>query len=123
MLPQRLRLQNRNHFAAIYSQGRSCRGVWLSLRYLAARDRETLQMTVVVSRKVAKRAVQRNRIKRRLRAAFGVYLGSMRPGFILIWTVRQAEPVLSASWPEVLAAVKELLEAAKLWRSDPSISA
>ncbi len=123
MLPQRLRLQNRAHFAAIYSQGRSRRGTWLSLRYLAASDDMTLRLTVVVSRKVAKRAVQRNRIKRRLRAAFKHYLGSIRTGFLLIWTVRQAEPVLSASWPEVLAAVKELLEAAQLWRPATAVSA
>lgn len=122
MLPQQLRLQNRTHFAAIYSNGRSCRGAWLSLRYLAVNDGSSLRMTVVVSRKVAKRAVQRNRIKRRLRAALKYYLGSMRTGFLLIWTVRQAEPALAASWSDVLAEVQGLLEAARLWHPDVSVS-
>lgn len=42
------------------------RGTGLSLRYIANPKRETFRVAVVVSKKVSKSAVTRNRIRRRL---------------------------------------------------------
>ena len=64
MLPKRERLSVKD--IASLSQGRSVFGSLVSLRFLPAKE---AKYSVSVSKKVAKRAVDRNRIKRRVYSA------------------------------------------------------
>lgn len=50
----------------VYKRGQTVRGASLSLRYCLNERRQTYRAAVVVSRKVSKSAVVRNRIRRRL---------------------------------------------------------
>jgi ribonuclease P protein component len=74
-LPQRHRLRGTRVFDRLYRQGRRFHGQWLTLRVLPAipdllspRDRHhpssPWRCAVVVSSKVSKRAVRRNRLRR-----------------------------------------------------------
>lgn len=50
----------------VYRQGQTVRGPQVSLRYRLNNRRDTYRASVVVSRKVHKSAVKRNRIRRRI---------------------------------------------------------
>ncbi len=76
-LPQRHRLRGQRLFSTLYRRGRTCQGESIVLRWLPARadllppsDRDhpasAWRAGVVVSTKVHKRAVQRNRLRRLL---------------------------------------------------------
>ncbi len=76
-LPQKHRLRGAKVFDRLYRQGRRIHGTWLTLRVLPVdssllppRDRphppSAWRCAVVVSSKVSKRAVRRNRLRRLL---------------------------------------------------------
>lgn len=50
----------------VHRRGQSVRGALLGLRYARNDRRETYRVAVIVSRKVHKSAVQRNRVRRRI---------------------------------------------------------
>lgn len=64
-----------------------------------------------VSKKVGN-SVQRNRVKRRLRAALDMFLPSLQPGYNLIFVARAA--ILDEPFPSLCAQVARLLEKAGL---------
>ena len=66
----------------VYAQGKSVRGPLFSVRY-APSNRDSYRVAVVVSRKVRKSAVGRNRIRRRVYGAVR-NLGLSRPFDIVI---------------------------------------
>lgn len=69
MFPRPLRLTDPKLFALLFRQGLWQRGRNFSVRYAPARGSQGL-ITFVISKKVTKRATERNRNKRRLRTAF-----------------------------------------------------
>lgn len=70
-----------------------------------------LRIGVAAGRAVGN-AVQRNRAKRRLRAALRPWLESLPPGWDLVWIARR--PITAASFPQIQTAVCELLRRAQL---------
>ena len=66
MLSQKHRFHRRNQLAYVHRKGHSLRGDQISLRFLNSLDNESYRVAVVVSRKVSKKAVTRNRIRRRV---------------------------------------------------------
>lgn len=67
----------------------------------------------IVSRKLGK-AVERNRLRRRLREAVRLRHAKIAPGWDLVFVGRP--PLRGASFDEIGAAVEELLRQAGLWR-------
>lgn len=60
------RFHGHNSLNAVYKHGRAVSGTNLSVKYLASRPNRRCRVAVVVSRKVNKSAVVRNRIRRRI---------------------------------------------------------
>jgi ribonuclease P protein component len=60
------RFQGHGSLRFVYQKGKTVRGPFCSLKYIVNSRRTTYRMAVVVSRKVHKSAVVRNRIRRRL---------------------------------------------------------
>ena len=60
------RFQGRGSLRFVYQRGQSVRGQACSLRYILNRRRSVYRVAVVVSKKVHKSAVVRNRIRRRI---------------------------------------------------------
>jgi ribonuclease P protein component len=60
------RFQGHNSLRFVYQKGKTIRGQFGSLRYIVNNRRQTYRVAVVVSRKVHKSAVVRNRIRRRI---------------------------------------------------------
>ncbi|MCS6775482.1 MAG: ribonuclease P protein component [Chloroherpetonaceae bacterium] len=116
MLPATYRLRDPRDFRRVYARGRSLvhrlAVLYVSPRDTASAGSHGLRIGFVVSRKQGG-AAARNRIKRRLREAVRRRLEALvhRP-VDLIFVCRSG--LKSATWPEVQAAVEELLGRAGL---------
>ena len=66
MLPKKNRLQKKKDFEKVFAQGKGFRQDLLFLKAVK-NDSETLRFGLVVSKKISKSAVKRNKVKRRLR--------------------------------------------------------
>jgi ribonuclease P protein component len=60
------RFQGHGSLRFVYQKGKTVRGPFCSLKYIVNNRRKTYRLAVVVSRKVHKSAVVRNRIRRRI---------------------------------------------------------
>lgn len=65
MISKQKRFHGHNSLNGVYRGGRAVRGEYISLRYIETR-RADYRLAVVVSKKVSKSAVVRNRIRRRI---------------------------------------------------------
>lgn len=68
MLPKQNRLKKQKDFEKVFKSGKSAKGKYFFLKALPSL-KESVRVGFVVSKKIAKQAVLRNKIKRRLRAA------------------------------------------------------
>lgn len=116
MIPRRFRLQTHQAFPQIYSRGKRRSGSLMGLTYLPrfslGTEIPSSQIAVVVSKKVSRRATQRNRVKRRIRAALYPLLSQIRPGYWIVFSARQL--ILKAAWVEIRQEVIRLLEKGRL---------
>jgi ribonuclease P protein component len=104
-LPKKHRLKNWRNFKAVYEKGRFYRGTNLNLKALFVSKmrgmdlpRELLNVSpinlpttclgIAISKKVSKKAVVRNYIKRLIKACFRELLPLINPGWQLIILVR-----------------------------------
>ena len=116
-LPKPYRLRERKEFDRVYRRGKRCGGPALLLRIApqtksislikraaaqpdsprprptkpiqpSASNSSPSRIAVVVSTKVHKRAVVRNRIRRQIQAAFQTLLPQLKPGKLLVVTVK-----------------------------------
>jgi ribonuclease P protein component len=75
------------------------------------------QIGISISQKVSKRAVVRNRIKRRLKAAFRQLLPALAPGWWLVVIVRPE--AIQCEYPEFLQELKQLLADTEVFHGYP----
>lgn len=71
----------------VYKRGRTVRTPLMNLRYAARDPRKPYRVAVVVSRKVNKSAVTRNRIRRRIYEIIRNTDAGIKPGTDLVFTV------------------------------------
>ena len=98
----------------VYARGQTVRGQAVSLRYVVAGNpRRPYRAAVVVSRKVHKSAVVRNRIRRRIYEIVRRMGDAIPPGTDLIFTVF-SDQVAELEADKLQAAISELLQKASL---------
>ena len=76
---------------------------------------DSLQIGVIAGRGLGN-AVQRNQVKRHLRASIQAQLGCIHTGYDLLFIARR--PMLEASFAEIQSAIQKLLQRANLLRSN-----
>ncbi|HET7320849.1 MAG TPA: ribonuclease P protein component [Candidatus Saccharimonadales bacterium] len=91
-----------------YKQGQTVRGPLLSLKYAANPKRSSYRVAVVVSKKVSKSAVQRNRMRRRVYEALQGEGGNIKQPYDLVFTVF-SDQVMNADFSELQKQVRKLL--------------
>lgn len=96
-----------------YKQGSSVRGQYFALRYLHNPRRKSYRLAIVVSRKVHKSAVVRNRIRRRLYEAFRLQLSNVTTPYDLVVTV-YSDRVATLESADIRRAVTSCIKAARL---------
>lgn len=92
----------------LYHRGQSVRTRHMALRYIANKRRVHSRCAVVVSKKVFKSAVKRNRIRRRVFEAIRYHWPQIHGVNDLVVTVYGPE-ILDAPYELVLAEVEQLL--------------
>jgi len=86
MLRRNYRLRDRKSVARVYRQGKTARTGKLTMRY-TQNHTDSTRLAVVVSKKVAKSAPLRNRIRRRLSETFRRKWDTIKPGYDIIISV------------------------------------
>lgn len=116
MVSTQYRLRKKSDIDFVYTHGRKAYGPLLRVTHCKGQADST-RFTVVVSQRVAKHAVDRNRIKRRIRSVVAdkmVQLTPSRPNVRDIVITAQPK-ALTASHGEFVAELDRLFTQAKLY--------
>ena len=111
MLKRANRFHGHNSLNWAYKNGRSIRDPKITLKYAQNPRRNSYRAAVVVSRKVSKSAVVRNRIRRRVYECFREQAKDIKGGADLIFQV-YSEEVASMPHNELKQLVDRLLSEA-----------
>ena len=87
MIDRKHRFHGYGSLRHVYAHGEQIRGPYLSLKYNPNPRRSIFRAAVVVSRKVDKSAVARNRIRRRLYECIRVHQAEIKEPYDLVFTV------------------------------------
>ena len=96
---------------SVYQRGQTVRAPLVSLRYAMRDPQRPYRVAVVVSRKVSKSAVVRNRIRRRIYEVVRKSSAQISPGTDLVFTVWSDE-LAGLEAPKLQSAITGLLEKA-----------
>lgn len=113
MLPKKYRLSLKTEFRRIKNQAKVNHSRSFSLLVCASdQDCETSQFAFIVSKKIDKRAVERNRAKRRLSAAVGSLLPQVKNGFQVVFLARKT--ILTVIYKELVREIESAFQRAGL---------
>jgi ribonuclease P protein component len=113
MLAKISRFHGQNSLNWAYRKGQTVRDPRLSLRYALNSRREHFRAAVVVSRKVNKSAVVRNRIRRRIYSVIEELSGKINLNYDLIFSVYSDE-LAGISQEELKDLIGDLLKKANV---------
>jgi ribonuclease P protein component len=113
MIGRTHRFHGRGSIARLYANGKSVRSGALSLRYAPNSRRQDYRAAVVVSRKVSKSAVVRNRIRRRVYEHVRILSTNFNAAYDLIFTIFD-EKVATMPPDELASQIDKLIDKAKL---------
>lgn len=111
MLPAQNRLRHEKDIKALFSEGKGVFDVTCGLKYRPNGLKAT-RFAVVVGMKVSKNAVDRNRVRRRIRSVLENRLKDIRPGFDVAFLTRPG--VEKKDFKAIEAAVVGSLKRARL---------
>lgn len=117
-LPKPHRLKNRRDYRAVYAQGIRRYSPHLTLFALACENAKSADSTLTssfgisVSKKVSKKAVVRNRLKRQIQGVIRYYLPGIEPGWQIVIVVRPQ--AIECKYEHFLRELEELLKQAKI---------
>jgi ribonuclease P protein component len=109
MIGSRHRFHGYGSLRGVYQRGQTARGSLISLRYAQRDSAKPYRVAVVVSRKVHKSAVIRNRIRRRVYEQVRLAENIIQPGKDLVFTV-YSEKLAVIDHQELKKSVRELLQ-------------
>jgi len=114
MLPKKARLRKKSDFDSVYKKGRCYPGKDL-LVYVLVSDLPSRRCGFSISKKVSKKAVERNKLKRQLSFIFLEESKEIKNCIDIVFVVRKN--LLNLNYLEIKTVVKNLLDKAKLYTS------
>lgn len=111
MLPPQHRLTKEKDFQHLFRRGRPYFSHHLTLK-IGVNKEKVSRFGIIVSTRISKKSVVRNRLKRRLRHIMGQRLAKIRPGYDIVVIPKASCIALSA--PFLAENIDFLLEKAKL---------
>lgn len=106
MLKKYLRLAKQKDFDSVFENGRYFSEDLLSLK-VARNNFDYSRFGFIVSNKISKKAVARNRIKRLLRESVRLFHGNIKPGFDSVFISKNK--AIGKSFKEIGFCVEKLL--------------
>ena len=88
MLPRKYKLKKDNDFKKVFKQGKNYQGDFIKIKVLK-NDLEFSRFGLIVGLKISKKAIERNRIRRRLEEIVRLKLKQIKPGFDIVVLVNQ----------------------------------
>lgn len=113
MIAKRYRFHGYSALRFVYTKGTTVRNKGLTLRYAQNKHRAESRLAVVVSKKVAKRAPVRNRIRRRIYESVRQRWAMILPGYDLVISVFDQD-VAEIPAEKIDHMVDDVLQKAKL---------
>lgn len=113
MIDKTHRFQGHGSLRFVYQKGQTIRGPLCALKFVLNKRRTTYRAAVVVSRKVHKSAVVRNRIRRRMYEVIRTYEPEIKGAYDLVFMV-YSEQLAELPMVELQVAVREKLEKARI---------
>jgi ribonuclease P protein component len=111
MLLKENRLKKKKDFSAVFKQGKTFKEKFLILR-IRKNNQKNFRAGFVVSQKISKKAVVRNKVKRRLRQAVRTKTGEIKKGVdIVLITLPGIE---EKNFLEIKEAVDKIFKKAKI---------
>ncbi|MFA5714166.1 MAG: ribonuclease P protein component [Candidatus Paceibacterota bacterium] len=110
MLPKENRLKRKKEFEAVFKEGKTLKGNYVFLKYSKEEDEKT-KIGFVVSKKVSKLAVIRNKAKRRMREIVRLRKKEIKDGMRII--IIALSPIKDAGYEEIEKDIANLLEKIK----------
>ncbi|MEL6494824.1 MAG: ribonuclease P protein component [Cyanobacteria bacterium J06623_7] len=116
-LPKAYRLRNRSDYRAVYAQGIRRYSPHLTAIALASNSRSAdsttaSQFGISISKKVSKKAVVRNRLKRQLKAVILTHLRQINPGWRVVIIVKPK--AIECNYEHFLRELEKLLKETKI---------
>jgi ribonuclease P protein component len=106
MLPKENRLKKDKEFEAVFKGGRTLKGKGVFLRYLINGTDKT-KVGFVVSKKISKLAVERNKIKRRMREIIRLKKKDIKEGLSVV--IVSLPPIKGMDYKEIKDDLENLL--------------
>ncbi|MFZ3054594.1 MAG: ribonuclease P protein component [Minisyncoccales bacterium] len=111
MLPKENRLKKEKEFEAVFKGGRTVKGNSIFLKYLANGTDKT-KVGFVVSKKVSKLAVKRNKTKRRMREIVRLRKKEIKEGLSIIFIALPS--INNAGYEEIKKDIESILNKGEL---------
>lgn len=111
MLPKENRLKKEKEFEKVFKGGRTLKGKSVFLRYLTNGTDKT-KIGFVVSKKISKLAVIRNKIKRRMRDIVRLKKDTLKQGLSII--IISLPPIKTMAYREIKEDLENLLKKEEL---------
>jgi ribonuclease P protein component len=111
MLPRQNRLVRKPDFEKVKEKGDKFQSSLFGL-LVFPNEEEFSRFGFVISTKISKRAVKRNRVKRLLRERVRLLLPKIKPGFDIVFLGKKA--LLEVDYPEIDKEIRRLFKKARL---------
>lgn len=115
MLASKNRFHGHGSLRFVYARGKVSRSKYFICKYSHNPRRATPRVAVVVSKKVVKSAVKRNRIRRRMYEAIRLELPDISRQTDVVYIVVSPE-ILVIPHSELIGAIRRTLQAAELYK-------
>lgn len=115
MLQQKNRFHGHGSLRFLYKSGRSIRSPQITIKYIHNPRRKNSRFTVVISKKIVKSAVGRNRVRRRIYEIIRLEKPTFKDNYDVAVMVFSSE-VLLMSHLELTSLVKKLFSQAGLYK-------
>lgn len=112
MLSKTFRLTGKETFAKLKKEGKKIFGETLTLVYRAREDEKNSKIGIIVSLKISKRAVDRNKVKRLIREAVRRDINDLKSGIDLVFLTKRN--ILKLDQEGIFTEVNKLLRKANL---------
>lgn len=109
MIPFKYRFHGHNSLRYVYKNGQAVRCRLLTIKYTKNPHRKQSRVAVVISKKILKSAVGRNRIRRRIYEYIRVRLPKINESHDIVFIISSSE-LLNMPYTEMISQLDQLFE-------------